>query len=320
MDGGGRILSALGSVSAARQLHQGLPGLRGSADTADVGGLVLPRYLRRPARWWSRVIEGGSRPPRFAATLLSSGLLASSALYGAYVGNHFPAAMEWAASHSGFAVENIRVTGNARVSEIDVVGILGLDGSTSLLRFAVDDARERIAALPWVESVSVRKSYPATLEIALVERQPFAIWQSGSQLSLIDRNGDVIVPLPGREFVNLPLVIGYGAPQRAENIVALSAMHPELASRIKAFIRVGDRRWDLRFDNGVTVRLPDGEEASALVELASMERSERILSRDIVSIDLRASDRVAIGLTPEAAVRRAALVAERGKKKPGRGI
>lgn len=311
---------ALGPVFGGRNMRQAMPAFQGAPDAAGVGSLVLPRYLRRPARWWSRVIEGESRPPRYAATLLSAGMLAGSALYGAYVGNHFPAVTEWAASHSGFAVDDIRISGNVRVSEIDVVGVLGLDGSTSLLRFAADSARSRIASLPWVESVSVRKSYPATLEIALVERSPFAIWQSGSQLSLIDRSGDVIVPLPGREFVNLPLVIGYGAPQQADNIVALAARHPELASRIKAFIRIGDRRWDLRFDNGITVKLPDGEEAAALAEFAALERSEKLMSRDIASIDLRTADRIAIGLTPEAAVRRAAFVAERGKRKPGRGI
>src|SRR5690606_17380944 len=131
-----------------------------------------------------------------------------------------------------------------------------------------------IAALPWVESVAVRKSYPSTLEVDLMEREPSAIWQSGSQLSLIDRNGDVIVPFPGREYVHLPLVIGFGAPERAEAVITLADAHPELVSRIKAFIRVGDRRWDLRFENGITVRLPEGEIASALAELAALDRSE----------------------------------------------
>ena len=47
----------------------------------------------------------------------------------------------------------------------------------------------------------MRKIYPATLEVKIVERKPFAIWQHDDQLSLIERSGEVIAPFqvsPGR--------------------------------------------------------------------------------------------------------------------------
>ncbi len=53
----------------------------------------------------------------------------------------------------------------------------------------------------------------------------------------------------------LPLVIGYGAADQAAGFVAKIRQHPELAARVKGYIRVAERRWDLRLENGVTIKL-----------------------------------------------------------------
>jgi cell division protein FtsQ len=283
-------------------------------------GLVLPRFLRRPARWAARAVTGETRPPRFAATMMTALVVGGFGIYGTYAGGHFPAIVKAVAAGSGLAVDDIRIEGNGRTSEIDVLGALELDGSTALMGFSAEAARSRIAALPWVEAVSVRKSYPSTLAIDIVERQPFAIWQNGSNLSLIERDGDVILPFPGQAFAVLPLVIGIGAPEKAEEIISLVAAHPAIASRVKAYIRVADRRWDLRLENGITVKLPDMGEVRALAVLAEMERNEKILSRDIAALDMRLADRFVVRLTPEAALRRAAFLAERAKRRPEKGI
>src|SRR5690606_14862588 len=134
---------------------------------------------------------------------------------------------------------------------------VGLDGYTSLVGLDVDAARQRIEGLPWVESAAVRKVYPATLDVTVEERVPFAIWQQGSLLSLIEQDGSVIAPLTGSRHLSLPLVVGPGAAEAAASFIESVGKVPQLASRIRGYVRVSDRRWDLRFDNGVTVRLPE---------------------------------------------------------------
>ncbi len=79
----------------------------------------------------------------------------------------------------GFAIDEVRVSGNTRTSEIDILQSLDLDGWTSLIGFDAEAARDRIAALPWVEVASVRKVYPDELEVKIQERAAFAIWQQG---------------------------------------------------------------------------------------------------------------------------------------------
>lgn len=275
---------------------------------------VLPRFLRKPARFAGRLISGEIRVPRHGVAILSSALIGGFVVYGTILGGHVPGVARTVSSVTGFAVENVRVTGNVELSEIDVLGALDLDGMTSLIGIGAEEARQRIAALPWVEQVSVRKIYPSTLEVELVERQPFAIWQSGRDLSLIDANGNVIVPFQGMRFADLPLVVGLGANEAAAGIIAATGAHAELAGRVRAYMRVGERRWDLRFDSGVTVKLPEEHVDRALQELVAIERRNNILERDIETVDMRLGDRLIVRLTEEGAVRRAAYLEDRARR------
>ncbi len=286
------------------------------------GRFVLPRFMRRPGRFVARLCDGDYQPPRHFGITATAIYLAASIGYGAWLGGQIPMAAQAVTARLGFAVDQIRVSGNKETSEIDILERLDLDGWTSLIGFDAEAARERIAALPWVKTVSVRKVYPDELEVRIEERQPFAIWQHGTRLAIIERDGSVIAPFDGGRHAVLPLVIGYGAAQGADFVEKIKR-YPGLASRVKGFIRVAERRWDLRLENGITVRLPESGEDAALAELLRLDREDGLLSRDIASVDFRLDDRLVIKLTPQAMERRTALLAEQAKaakKKTGKSI
>lgn len=283
---------------------------------------VLPRWLRRPLRVFSRLGEGAYTAPRFAATILSVVLLSSSATYGAYIGGQLDDFVQGVTARTGFAVDQIRVVGNQHTSEIDILDRLDLNGWTALVGLDVIDARERISALPWVQHATVRKVYPNTLEVRIDEREPFAIWQQGQSLSVIEKSGRVIAPFTGGRLAALPLIVGVGAPENAPSLVARIEQVPELAGRVKGYVRIGERRWDLYLDNGVKVKLPELDIDAALERLARMDREQGLLGRDIVAVDLRISDRVALELSPDASSARLAALkgAKSGARKAGSSI
>jgi cell division protein FtsQ len=73
--------------------------------------------------------------------------------------------------------------------------------------FATDleDVRHAIGALPWVESVEVRKRWPDTLLVRIYERQPFARWNEDR---LISRQG-LVFDAPGADQMgDLPRLRG----------------------------------------------------------------------------------------------------------------
>jgi cell division protein FtsQ len=306
-----------GSGESAGAARSALSGLAAAADS-----LVLPRFLRKPVRFVARLCDGEYEPPRYFGRAAVALFLSSSVLYGAFLGGQIPAAAQSVTARFGFAVDQVRVSGNTETSEIDILDRLGLDGWTSLIGFDADAARERIAALPWVKVAAVRKVYPDEIEVRIEEREAFAILQLGSTLSLIERDGDVIVPFDGRRHAALPLMVGFGSEKGADFVDKIGRF-PELASRVKGYIRVADRRWDLRLENGITIRLPEGGEDVALAEVLLLDRQQGLLSRDIAAVDFRLDDRVVVQLTPEAQERRAKLIAEQdkaAKRKPGTNI
>lgn len=289
----------------------GAGGPRGRAQRPASGGLVLPRWLRRPARFAGRLVSGEVDAPRWLSGALSAALVGSFALYGAVLGGHMPSVVQAVTARTGFAIDEIRVVGNHETSDIDIFDRVGLDGWTSLVGFDAEDARKRIESLPWVESAAVRKIYPSTLEVKVAERAPFAIWQHGSLLSLIEPDGKVIAPLSGARHADLPLVVGTGAPEQAAAFLATVATVPELAGKVRGYVRVSDRRWDLKLDNGMTVRLPERGVEAALADLAALDASDAILSRDVESVDMRFADRLLVKLSPEAATAREASLKQR---------
>lgn len=282
---------------------------------------VLPRLLRRPVRLGARLVKGEWTPPRFAASVGTAVFLLATGAYGSALGGHVPGIVEAVSSHTGMALDRISVTGNSQTSEIDILDRLALDGWTSLVGFDADAARQRIEELPWIKSAAIRKTYPRTLDVQVVEREPFAVWQHDNKLTVIERDGDPIAEYRGRGRSPWPLIVGLGAPQHAEEFMALVARFPELAARVKGYVRVGDRRWDVKFDSGVTVRLPEASPEIALAEVARLDRDSALLDRDIATVDLRLPDRMVVQLTAAAAEARVKKIEadEKAAKKAAKG-
>ena len=293
-------------------------GYRRSGAMRDASAMnvafVLPRFLRKPFRFAVRLFQGNVSIPRHAGTIGMLGFLGATGLYGMVVGNHSQDVVKATASTLGFAIEDVKVVGNHETSDIDILGQLNLDGETSLVGLSAEEARASIAQLPWVQSAEVRKVYPGTVQVALHERQAFAIWQNDKELSLIDAEGDTIVPFRAGRYNTLPLVVGDGAEKVVKGFVDEVANYPALAGKVRAYIRVADRRWDLLLDNGVRVMLPADDPLKALAQIQKLDEEKHLLTRDIMAVDLRLDDRVTVQLTASGMEQRQKFLAERRRE------
>jgi cell division protein FtsQ len=204
-------------------------------------------------------------------------------------------------AQSGFRVRNVLVEGRVETKSGDILAALKAERGAPLLDIDVAAAKARLEGLPWIKSAEVERQLPDTLRVKVEERKPFALWQLGQRLSVIDREGVVIVKDNVGRFADRPLVVGEGAERRAAEILDLVASEPAISKAVDAAVLVSGRRWNLRLKGKIEVRLPEEGMDAAWHRLARMERETRLLNKAITAIDLRQPDRVIVGLTPEAA-------------------
>lgn len=202
------------------------------------------------------------------------------------------ARLEQAAVDAGLAVDSVLVTGRRRTAGKDILDALEAPRGTPIFAFDPRAAQARIEALAWVRVATVRRQLPGTIAVNIDEREPFARWQLDGRTRLIDREGVTVADRGVGAFGNLPLVVGEGAPEKAFELMRVLGRRPGLSRRVFAAIRVGGRRWRLRFANGVTVELPRRDEAAAWTRLAELDRDYGLLDRDVLVVDMRLPDRV----------------------------
>lgn len=320
MDGRGFLARALKGVAAERRAVA-VPS-KARAASGLLESSLLARGQRLVRRW--SVTLDDMRVPRGIGAAGAALLLLASVVYGVVRGGHqqelsanVQDLCDGLANVAGFRISEIALSGDHVLGRKQVLEIAGITDRSSLLFLDAGETRARLMANPWVANATVLKLYPSRLTISIKERAPFALWQKDGQVSIVSADGIVLQDGVPQGFSNLPLVVGKDAERQAPAMLALIARYPAIARQVEASVLVADRRWNLHLKNGVEVLLPEREPERALRLLVDLDRSKKLLSRDIVAVDLRLSDRVTVRQSDAAAAARAAALkaAEKAAKK-----
>ena len=190
---------------------------------------------------------------------------------------------------AGFAVKRVEIKGLDRMERLPVYNIALDQHSMAMPLVDLDDTRRRLLQLGWVREARVSRRLPDTLVVDIVERRPAAIWQHNQQLALIDIEGVVLEQVRLEAMPDLPLVIGPAANHHAAELARLVDAAPQLKPIMAAATWVGGRRWDIRFQSGETLALPEGEQAAmkALVRFGRMDQATQLLGRGYPRFDMR---------------------------------
>jgi len=112
-----------------------------------------------------------------------------------------------------FQISELEITGNGIVPDETLREVSGIIvHQTSMLGISASKIQVKVAGVPWIAGVDVRKNWPSTVEIAVKENIPLALLHSKKQgvteLCYIDKNGVSFLPVsPGSEL-DLPVVTG----------------------------------------------------------------------------------------------------------------
>lgn len=200
------------------------------------------------------------------------------------------------AAAAGFGIDRLSIIGYEKASVREILEALDLAETESIFGFDTDAARRRIESLAWVKRARLSRILPNGLGVEIAERKPYAVWQRGRLLFLVDKAGRTLEPAGPADYPDLPLVVGKGAARHAGEVLDLAAVDPYISSHFKAGVRVGNRRWDLHLTNGLIIQLPVTGAREALSRLAVLNERTKIFKRAISHIDLRVDGRVVVAL------------------------
>lgn len=266
--------------STAKAKVRGRPPAKGKGGRKPpppgmLDALPLPADTVRRISWWLFLLMLA------ALTIAVAAALKVPQMIGLAVGESI--------GKAGFIVRRIEPKGLARMNPMTVYNIAAAQVDQPMPLVDLDGTRQRLMRFGWVKEARVSRRWPDTLVVDIVERQPAAIWQHNQLLTLIDRDGVELAPVSLEKMPDLPLVIGPAANRHAGALNLLLTAAPQLKPMLAGATWIGGRRWDLRFQSGETLALPEGQEraAKALVHFARMDRTAGLLGRGLVRFDMR---------------------------------
>jgi len=149
--------------------------------------------------------------------------------------------------HPYFAVTQVEVNGNRRLSREEILATAGVRDGGSVWDASPIVLRERLEANPWVERAFVKREFPRFVAIRVRERTPVAIVSLDTKLSYVDRSGRILGLLKDTDNRDFPIVSGLDTPQAKGFVTvglhrAMQLLHA--CERLRCFDEISEIRVD----------------------------------------------------------------------------
>lgn len=165
---------------------------------------------------------------------------------------------------------NINIDGNNKVSDQEIIDVVnkaiiqspevGISQYQPVIYNIINDISK---TLPWVKDVRVNRNLPDILNISIIEFEPFAMWHSNDQKFLIDKNGNTIAYQENVDHDKMIILSGQDANIHAKSLFNILTTDLTLSNQVYSATWVGKRRWDLRLNSGLIIKLPENNISTA---------------------------------------------------------
>jgi len=199
-----------------------------------------------------------------------------------------------------FKVKDIKIVGTEKTNPYELKQILS-SNLNNLITFDKDNAKSLLEEMGWVKRANIKKIYPNTISINIIESDPFAIFYNNQDIFLIDIDGEIISPNPDiNKYESLLTVRGEKAEVKLNEIIKeININFPEVRNKVNGLEFVDKRRWNLFLSNDLLIKLPDEEINESLKNLKKLFADKQILDSNIIEVDLRIKGRAVIKVDGE---------------------
>jgi cell division protein FtsQ len=107
-----------------------------------------------------------------------------------------------------FGIKTVALTGNARLTQGDVIEQGGIEMGKNLFAFDTHAAEEKLLVNPWIATAKVTRELPNTLKVEVAERKATAVAALGEHLFLVTKEGEPFKEIKPDDPTDFPVVTG----------------------------------------------------------------------------------------------------------------
>ncbi len=186
-------------------------------------------------------------------------------------------------------LREIAVTGSQIADPEQVRAAADVPLGTPLLRIDTGAVARRVRALPSVAEVSVTRSFPHTLTIAVTERTPAAVVPEATGFAVISADGTVIHHLPSAPGGIVVIRVsspGTGDPATLAALRVADALTPQLRGLLAEVVAPSPTAITVALTDGRVVVWGDAEQSELKASVASalLDRAARMIDVSVPDV------------------------------------
>ena len=152
--------------------------------------------------------------------------------------------------------------------------------------------QESLQKIDFLEKIEVKKKYPDTIIVSVIETKPIATIYKNQKKYFLDTSSNLIPFSEIKDIKNLPNVFGEGSQKHLVNFVKKLEKNNFPINKIKSFSYFPIGRWDLQFENNKIIKFPYNLSDILIVKISKLLNDEDFKNYNI--IDLRVDGKIIV--------------------------
>ncbi|WP_338401495.1 cell division protein FtsQ/DivIB [Neptunicella marina] len=202
---------------------------------------------------------------------------------------------DWLKDEQRLPVQKIMIAGQRHfIKDEDVARTVRKAQPGSFFELDVNKALAAVEAMPWVHKASVRKEWPSTLKVYLIEQVPVAHWNSDS---LLNQQGNLFNGQMNEEQDQLPQLFGPGGSEQTalQGYRAMQQLLDNSQLKIEE-LQLSERfAWQIKLSNGIKLNIGREEFIDRVQRFVDVYPMLVKSDRAVDYVDLRYDTGLAVG-------------------------
>jgi len=191
-----------------------------------------------------------------------------------------------------FKIKKIIIINNFLVKKEEIISKIKPLYSKNILLIKRKDIEELLENINFLKKIEVKKKYPHTIIVKIIETKPVGILFKDKEEYLLDSSANLIEIENKKDFIGLPTIIGNNAENNIINFLDQLKTNKFPINNIKNFSYFKIGRWDIELLDNRTIKFPHNADSRIIKKTIELLRKKDFQNYKI--IDLRIDGKIIV--------------------------